>query len=265
MNLLLVADLHYTLKQFDWLVSVAADHDAVVIAGDLLEVASVVPQGAQIVVVTEYLRRLSGITTVLVCSGNHDLDAELPGGERIAGWLVGLGVAEVVRDGQAVAVGDTLLSCFPWWEGAETRAAIAAQMSRDAARRTGPWIWIHHAPPSASPVSWDGRRSYGDEALTGWITEFSPTLVLSGHVHQAPFVEGGAWVDRVGDSWVFNMGQQIGEAPAHVIIDTDACEAAWFSLAGRERIALGDRHATPERINDLPPWLARAPGDTFVR
>ena len=165
MNLLLVADLHYTLKQFDWLVSVAADHDAVVIAGDLLEVGSVVPQGAQIVVVTEYLRRLSGITTVLVCSGNHDLDAELPGGERIAGWLVGLGVAEVVRDGQAVVIGDTLLSCFPWWEGAETRAAIAAQMASDAARRTGPWIRIHHAPPSESPVSWGGRRSYGDRRL----------------------------------------------------------------------------------------------------
>ena len=109
MNLLLVADLHYTLKQFDWILSVAADHDAVVIAGDLLEVASVVPQDAQIVVVTEYLRRLSEMTRVFVCSGNHDLDVEGPGGERIAGWLAGLGVAGVVRDGQAVAIGDTLV------------------------------------------------------------------------------------------------------------------------------------------------------------
>ena len=265
MNLLLVADLHYALKQFDWLVSVAPDHDAVVIAGDLLEVASVVPQGAQIVVVTEYLRRLSAITTVLVCSGNHDLDAELGNGERVAGWLAGLGVAEVVRDGQSALIGDTLLSCFPWWEGAETRAAIAAQMARDAARRTGPWIWVHHAPPSGSPVSWGGKRSYGDAALSCWIAEFSPSLVLSGHVHQAPFVDGGRWVDRVGDTWVFNMGQQIGEAPTHVIIDTDAGEAAWFSLAGPERIALGDRHAAPEAITDLPPWLSRLAGDSIGR
>jgi predicted MPP superfamily phosphohydrolase len=89
MNILLVADLHYALKQFDWVLSVAADHDAVVIAGDLLETASVVPLDAQVVVVSEYLRRLAGITRVFVCSGNHDLDAEGPGGERVAGWLAG--------------------------------------------------------------------------------------------------------------------------------------------------------------------------------
>src|SRR5262245_49266908 len=188
MNLLVVGDLHYALRQFDWVVSVAADHDAVVIVGDLLDSSSLVPQDAQIVVVTQYLRRLAEVTPVLVCSGNHDLDAERPGGERIAGWLARLGIAGVVRDGQSAAIGGALLSCFPWWDCSETRDAIAAQMARDAQRRTGTWIWVHHAPPSGSPVSWGGRRSYGDEELARWIAEFSPTLVLSGHVHQAPFV-----------------------------------------------------------------------------
>ncbi len=258
MNILLVADLHYALKQFDWVLSVAADHDAVVIAGDLLEVASVVPRDAQVVVVTEYLRRLSEKAQVFVCSGNHDLDVEGPGGERIAGWVAALGVARIVRDGQAFAVGDTLISCFPWWEGEETRAAITAQMVRDADRRTGPWIWVHHAPPGGSPVSWDGKRSYGDQALSDWIATFSPTLVLSGHVHQAPFVEGGGWVDRIGDTWVFNMGKQIGEAPACIIIDTEAGEAVWLSLEGGERVDLRAREAGPERISELPAWLTAA-------
>ena len=180
---------------------------------------------------------------------------EGPGGERIAGWLVGLGVSGVVRDGQALAIGETLISCFPWWEGTETREAIAAQMARDASRRTGTWIWVHHAPPRDSPVSWGGNRSYGDQELSDWIMEFSPTLVLSGHVHQAPFVSGGGWVDRIADTWAFNMGQQSGEAPTHVIIDTEAGGAAWFSLAGRERIYLRDQEAAPERIIDLPDWL----------
>ena len=62
--------------------------------------------------VTEYLRRLSEMTQVFVCSGNHDLDAEGPGGERIAGWLARLGVAGVVRDGQAVVVAETLVLVF---------------------------------------------------------------------------------------------------------------------------------------------------------
>ena len=86
-----------------------------------------------------------------------------------------------------------------------------------------PWIWVcHHAPPRDSPVSWGGKRSYGDQELSDWIAEFLPTLVLSGHVHQAPFVSGGRWVDRIEDTWVFNMGRQLGEAPTHVIIDTEA-------------------------------------------
>ena len=62
-------------------------------------------------------------------------------------------------------------------------------------------------------------------------------------------------MDRIGGTWVFNMGQQIGEAPAHVIIDTEAGGAAWFSLAGRERIRLRDEEAAPEPIADLPDWL----------
>jgi Icc-related predicted phosphoesterase len=258
MNILLVADLHYALKQFDWVLSVAVDHDAVVIAGDLLETASVVPLDAQVVVVSEYLRRLAGITRVFVCSGNHDLDAEGPGGERFAGWLAGLGVAGVVRDGQAVMIGDTLVSCFAWWEGAETRAAVDAQMVRDAARRTDAWIWVHHAPPQGSPVAWNGRRSHGDAALSDWIARYSPTLVLSGHVHEAPFVEGGGWVDRIGGTWVFNMGHQIGEAPAHGVIDTGRGQAAWFSLGGRERVDLCEPGARPQPITELPDWLTVA-------
>ena len=129
----------------------------------------------------------------------------------------------------------------------------------------GTWIWVHHAPPRDSPVSWGGKRSYGDQELNDWIMEFSPTLVLSGHVHQAPFVSGGGWVDRIANTWVFNMGQQLGEAPTHVIIDTEAGGAAWFSLAGRERIYLRDQEAAPERIIDLPDWIKRGSDSVLGR
>ena len=43
--------------------------------------------------------------------------------------------------------------------------------------------------------------------------------MLTGHVHQAPFVPGGGWVDRIGTTWVFNAGQQPGPVPARVEID----------------------------------------------
>ena len=58
MNVLLVADLHYTLQQYDWLQQVAAEFDAVVIAGDLLEVASPVPRKGQMIAVLKQQTRL---------------------------------------------------------------------------------------------------------------------------------------------------------------------------------------------------------------
>ena len=50
----------------------------------------------------------------------------------------------------------------------------------------------------------------------GWIERFRPGLVLCGHIHNAPFVNQGSWVDRIGDTWVLNPGHQIGPVPAHI-------------------------------------------------
>ena len=55
MKVLLVADLHYTLPQFDWLQQEGSSYDVVVIAGDLLDLASPVPVAAQVVVVTKLI------------------------------------------------------------------------------------------------------------------------------------------------------------------------------------------------------------------
>jgi Icc-related predicted phosphoesterase len=40
MRILFVADLHYTLRQFDWLSANAGDYDLVMIGGDLLDLGS---------------------------------------------------------------------------------------------------------------------------------------------------------------------------------------------------------------------------------
>jgi predicted phosphodiesterase len=67
MRILLVSDLHYTLKQLDWVLSVSGDYDLVVMAGDHLDIASIV----------EYIARIAGKTRVVACSGNHDLNARI--------------------------------------------------------------------------------------------------------------------------------------------------------------------------------------------
>ena len=105
LRILCVSDLHYTLKQLDWVVGVARDYDVVVVAGDLLDIRSYVEPEAQIVVVREYLARLAQKTTVVACSGNHDLNADNELGERAASWLANARDDGVFVDGMRVRHG----------------------------------------------------------------------------------------------------------------------------------------------------------------
>lgn len=256
MKILLVADLHYALKQFDWLAATAPDFDLVVVAGDLLDISSAVDTAAQIVVVRTYLSDLARVSSrIVVCSGNHDLDIKGPHGERIADWLRNL-PGGIVTDGDRALIDRTLVSVCPWWDGPETRSAVAEQLARDAAGRKGRWIWIYHAPPSDSPVSWGGKRHFGDTVLAEWIARYQPDMVLSGHVHQSPFVSGGSWADQIDGTWVFNVGKQPGPAPTHAIFDLDAWEAVYFSLEGAYRLDLSAPLTRPiADLTELPDWL----------
>ena len=160
MRILLVSDLHYTLKQLDWVASVAGDYDLVVVAGDHLDIASIVEPDAQIAVVLEYLSRIATKTTVVACSGNHDLNARNEHGERSARWLEAARGSGVFVDGTSFANERELVTVCPWWDGPLTREVVDRQLADDAAlvgdRR---WIWVYHAPPDASPTSWTGQAA----------------------------------------------------------------------------------------------------------
>jgi Icc-related predicted phosphoesterase len=238
-RLLLVADLHYVLPQFDWVVAQAADFDLVVLAGDHLDIASPVPLDAQSVVVLKYLRLLHEQGRVVVSSGNHDLTGPDADGEQSALWLADARADGVPTDGDSLMIGDTLITVCPWWDGPEGRARLELQLAADWAIRPHRWVWVYHWPPLGSPTCWTGRRHYGDADLVGWIDRYRPDLVLTGHVHDPPFKPDGAWADRIDETWVFNAGRQIGPTPTHVEVDTDAGTARWWSMMGSEEIDLG--------------------------
>lgn len=257
MKCLLVADLHYDLRKFDWVVEAAAHVDVVVLAGDHLEIAAIVDRPAQTIVVQKYFKRLQAIAPLLICSGNHDLDARNASGELVAKWLRNARYMGIPTDGDAKQIGDTLFSLCPWWDGERGKAEIGEQLARDAKARPARWVWVYHSPPEGSPTSWGGKRSFGDAALTAWIEEYQPDFVLSGHVHQSPFVPDGSWADRIGRTWVFNAGHQIGPIPAHVVVDLDEPRAFWLSLMGQESIDLGGAGERPfDRLRNPPEWLA---------
>lgn len=239
MRILLVSDLHYALRQFDWVVDAAADVDVVVFAGDHLDISSHVALSTQSFVVCSYVAMIRERTPVIVSSGNHDLTGADEHGEHAALWLDALRTAGIPTDGDSVLIDDTLFTICPWWDGPIGRERVARQLAADAAVRPGRWIWVYHWPPTGSTTSWTGSRYYGDPDVAGWIAEHQPDLVLAGHVHGPPFRPDGSWIDRVGRTWVFNAGSQRGPVPPCIEIDTSTSTATWWSQMGTEHADLG--------------------------
>jgi predicted phosphodiesterase len=237
MQVLLVSDLHYDLRKLDWLLDQAAEQDVLVLAGDLLDIASTVPLDAQIAVLLEYLSRMAGRTQVIVCSGNHDLDSRDDSGEKSTRWLDEGRALGVTVDGDSLRLDGWLLTACAWWEGPTTLAALEARLAAAAGLRTDRWLWVWHGPPDG-PLSWTGATSYGDPELPRLVEEHRPDIVLCGHIHQAPYTDTGSWHTRQDATWLFNPGHQRGPVPSHIRLDLERGRAQWWSYAGSDAVDL---------------------------
>lgn len=238
MKYLLVSDLHYVLRYFDWLLKVSDQYDAVVIAGDQIDGQSHVYLRVQIPVILKYLEKLQQRTQILVCSGNHDLDGPGANGERRAKWLTSASNMGIAIDGDSVVINNILFTVCAWWDGPKSKDLIAKQLARDAVKPRSSWVWVYHGPPDNSPTSWTGKRHFGDPDLSAWIDQYQPNIVLTGHIHEAPFVESGSWVDKIGATWIFNSGRDNGEIPPHIVINHAEDSAQWWSSTSRDLISL---------------------------
>lgn len=239
MKLLCTADIHYRLPQLDWLLEQAATVDVVVIPGDHLQVIGAAPLEVQIVVVTKYLEQLAERAVVLASSGNHDLDGPGDTGEQATQWLRDLASDRLIVDGSSTDLDDVRFTVCPWWDGPLTRDAVDAQLRGAAVDRPDRWVWVYHSPPADSPLCVAGpAKQFPDPDLAAWIDEHHPDLVICGHIHQAPWVDGGGWIDRRGSTWLINAGHQPGPMPAHVVIDLDDGTAEWVALPDRQVVEL---------------------------
>jgi Icc-related predicted phosphoesterase len=229
MRFIFYADLHFTLKQYDWVLAHAGEYDATIIGGDLLDLAAAVDLDTQITVVEKYLGLLTQKTEVVVCSGNHDGDSRNEGDESVASWLQDVRTDDLHVDGDSFDLNDVHFTVCAWWDGDISREEIEKQLEQQAALSPKRWIWVYHAPAEGTSTSWTGRKFIGDAFLRKWIERFQPEMVLGGHIHNAPFSEPGSWIDRIGRTWVFNTGRQIGAEPTSLAIDLKAMTAEWSS------------------------------------
>ena len=81
-------------------------------------------------------------------------------------------------------------------------------------------------------------------------------MVISGHVHQSPFIPDGSWYDRLGTTWVFNTGLQHGRPPVCIVLDLDEGTAFWLAAGEAQCIDLRAPLLRPAAgIENPPPWL----------
>lgn len=226
-KLLVTADLHYNLKQFDWLLRQVGEVDAMVLAGDFLDIGSYVSADVQSQVVEKYLEKLRQDIRVFASSGNHDVDQPDEGAAFAAEWLQELRDAGIEVDGDTVEVEDVTISICPWTLHPGQQEQALASLRAAGAQRKGTWIWVHHSPPDQTPISWTGKVHFGDQVLKAWIEELQPDLVFCGHVHQAPFHSGGSWQVLLGRTAAFNAGYEMSSTPPHLWVDLNTRTVEW--------------------------------------
>jgi hypothetical protein len=208
------------------------------------------------VVVKKYLALLAATSRVILCSGNHDLDERNAGGEKIRAGSQRCASSASPATATASPSAIPCSRCALWWDGPEVKQRLVEQLRDAAAVRPQRWIWAHHAPPADSPTSWGGKRFFGDVELVQWIMQYQPSMVISGHVHQSPFIKDGSWFDRLGQTWVFNTGLQPGRPPTHIVLDLDANRAFWLAAGEAQWIDLDAPLKRPARsIEEPPDWL----------
>lgn len=225
----------------------------VAIAGDLLDLFSKGYPGSQTHSAAGWLRALAaGVPHLAVCSGNHD-----PDGPDGAGWLaraaIGAPAGNLFVDGASAVLPDgggtvaLIVTCCPYWNIQErgvthlSRLRKRAQGTWEDGRRLADlhpglsWVALHHEPPEGSRVA-TGGYGIGSATCAEWCRTYRPDFLLCGHIHHGPFVEGGAWADRVPSSptWAFNPGRGNASGSRLIEVDTARCIGRWLLGDGEE-------------------------------
>jgi len=237
MQLLLTSDLHRDKTRLRWLAQKAPPHDALLVAGDLLNIFSD----------TGFTEQKSGALlwrqsvldsgkSFAWCSGNHDFfyaeNTAMSSASPL--WMrespsspncVTDGETRLLRVGRECVA----ITTVPWPVHAgiyfsnahrtnytDFVKGLLCEGRNIQAQNNIPWIVLCHEPPGRTPLSATYVAPEADFARR-MIEEAEPDFSLHGHVHQAPVVPGGSWIWRLGKTVCFNAGQSLAGEPPYFI------------------------------------------------
>ena len=119
---------------------------------------------------------------------------------------------------------------------------MAARFAAAAVERAGPLGAGSAAAAGGHAAVLRRTEDVPDQDLADWIAEHRPDVVLCGHIHQAPWAEGGSWHARLGGGAGLQCRQADRQGAArHITLDTTAGTAHWFGVFESETVSLGLR------------------------
>ena len=88
-------------------------------------------------------------------------------------------------------------------------------------------IFVVHSPPKQTQLDQSfGHQHYGSEGVRKWLNFSRKHLVLSGHIHEAPFINGGVWQEEVAGTRCMQPGAWHDEALCAIIFELDEPQRA---------------------------------------
>lgn len=144
----------------------------------------------------------------------HGRTAELEGGLQIAGYPY---VPEAER-------------FYNGWHKSEGVILTDLVKIDATVRDPAQTVYVVHCPPSGTSLDCAfGNQHYGSSGVKDWIASGPKHCVLSGHIHESPFMEGGEWRATINGVPCFQPGGWHDEGLCAVVLDlSDPSGASWI-------------------------------------
>ena len=201
LKILSVSDLHGRKKWINWVLTNARTYDAIILPGDLVNGWDE-DLDQEWDKALRFLRAVQEVPVpVILCSGNHD--------EGLIPYLKDKDLSLVFWDGQVLDI-----------NGLRIRSIGSEKYFPD--KNTGDQVWIHHEPPSCTPISTSrmSLESLGSDELKSLVNfepELLPPLVIGGHQHRPE-----SWHWATGQTLFLNSGQiSKSSTPDHIVLEFD--------------------------------------------
>jgi Icc-related predicted phosphoesterase len=276
MRLLLTSDLHLDETKLRWLLESAPAHDALLVAGDLLDIFSSAGFAEQKSRIIRWKSSVLARERALAwCSGNHDFfqGSHTPMSDASPLWMRESPATKMfVPDGESRLIetpgGSFAVTTLPWpvhggdlmVSGCRTNFIdFTTKLLRRGkilqTEESVPWIVLCHEPPGNTPLAATYAAREADLARM-MIEAAAPDFSGHGHIHE------GFWACQLGKNLCFNSGQSAaGELPHFVLLEWRArgdYTAIWNG-AGRVRRA----EAKPGCMMELLPPEFEDNGEDF--